>query len=122
MKSLIKNLFKYITIRLYKIDFKDVDFRSETETIVTLKIRFFGYKKFIKNYKNGSDWYEYNSYILYGDVKEMKNRIKNLESYPGGKNYEYVLDLVLSAMIERPEVKFIYLENSRDKKIGEILK
>ena len=53
---------------------------------------------------------------------EMKNRIKNLESYPGGKNYEYVLDLVLSAMIERPEVKFIYLENSRDKKIGEILK
>lgn len=121
MKSLIKNLLKYITVRLCKIDFKDVEFKSETETIVSLKMRFFGIKKFIKNYKNESDWYEYNSYILYHDIKEMNHRIKTLRSYPGGEDYEYVLDLVLKAVLDRPEIKGIYLENSRNIKLEELL-
>lgn len=121
MKSLINQLIKYIVVRFAKIDFKDVEFRSETETVVTLKMRLFGHKKFIKNYKDSSEWYEYNSFLLYHDIREMKHKVKKMSDYPGGKDYEYVLDLVLRAVLDRPEIKGIYIENSRNIKLEELL-
>ncbi len=117
MKSLIKKIKKYIHfIFVSKVDFKDAEFRSETETIVTLKIRFIGHKKFIKNYRDNGEWYEYNSYRLYHGIVGQEDKIKKLSRYT--KDYEYVLDLVLNVVVNRPEIKGIY----RDKKISEILK
>lgn len=119
MKSLIKHLKEYLRLLVNKIEFLNIDFESESETIATLSIRFYGKRKFVKNFKNSTEWYEYNSYKLYNGLDIKK--IKTLSDYPGGKDYAYVLDLVVGAIIERPEIKNIWLSKSRENKLNDLI-
>jgi hypothetical protein len=121
MKSLIENIKLYLKSSITRIEFIGVEFESETETIIDLKIRFHGRKRFIKDFKNGSDWFEYKSFVLYHDIPQYSNRVKKLSDYSGGKDYEYVLNIIVASFHERPEVRGIWLEKLRSKKLNDIL-
>lgn len=119
MKSLIKNLKDYLKILVVKIEALDVDFLSESDTRITVRIRFYGKKTFIKNHQLKTDWCELNSYLLYSGIDDSK--IRKLRDYPGGSDYVYALDLVIDAMIQREDVKSMWKERLRDSKLEELL-
>lgn len=119
MKSLIKNLKAYLKILLVKIEVLEFDFISESDTRITLRFRFYGKKTFTKNNVLKTDWCELNSYLLYNGINDSK--IKKLKDYPGGVDYEYALNLVIDAMLEREDVKAIWKEKLRDTKLEALL-
>jgi hypothetical protein len=119
MKSLIKSLKAYLKILFVKTEVLEVDFLSESDTRITLRFRFYGKKTFTKNHLLKTDWCELNSYLLYNGINDSK--IKKLKDYPGGVDYEYALNLVIDAMLEREEIKGIWKENLRNSKLETLL-